>query len=123
MGWFLAHLIGDYLCQKDWMAQRKKMSSWVCLFHVVTYMLPFMLLAGWAWYQLLAVGIQHFIQDRTNIIVSYMKWSGNAAFAGPPCAPWSIFLVDNIVHILFMAWVDAMFVIPGVGPWTSWGLF
>jgi len=40
--WIYAHLIGDYLIQNDWMALNKKKNSWICLVHVLTYMIPFL---------------------------------------------------------------------------------
>lgn len=99
-----AHLIGDYLLQSDWMAKGKKVSSWICLAHVATYMIPF-LFCGLVWWQLLLIGIQHFLQDRTAFIIWLMKIKGSAEFAKPPMAPWSIIVTDNIVHILFIAFV------------------
>ena len=104
MHWVLAHLIGDYLIQSDWMAVGKKKSSWVCLVHVVTYMLTF-LLCGLSWWQFLAIAVQHFIQDRTGFIPWLMKVKGSGRFATPPLAPWSIFVTDNIVHCLFIYYI------------------
>ena len=107
MPWIYAHLIGDYLIQNDWMALNKKKHWFPCLVHIVTYMIPFIptLFFGMEWWQLLAIALQHYLQDRTNIIVWFMEIKGSAAFSGPPCAPWSIFLTDNIVHILWIAFI------------------
>ena len=104
MHWIYAHLIGDYLIQTDWMAQGKKKSSWICTVHVVTYMLPF-LFCGFQEWQLAVIAVEHFIQDRTNIVVWLMNFKGSADFAKPPMAPWSIIVTDNILHILFVALV------------------
>ena len=38
----LAHLVGDYLLQSDWMAQEKTKRWSVALFHAFTYALPFL---------------------------------------------------------------------------------
>jgi hypothetical protein len=35
--WILAHFIGDYLLQNDWMAQNKKKSNLACTIHVGLY--------------------------------------------------------------------------------------
>lgn len=106
MHWIFAHLIGDYLIQNDWMAKGKKTSSWICFIHVFTYMLPF-LFVGATWWQLLAIGTQHFVQDRTHIVKWFFDVTGKSRFGEPPMAPWSLVLVDNIFHILFIALVLA----------------
>lgn len=107
MNSILAHLIGDYLIQNDWMAKGKKVSSWVCLVHVATYLTPF-LLCDLAWWQLALIGAQHFGQDRTGIVKWLMDHMGKADFAKPPMAPWSIIVVDNILHVLFIALVESL---------------
>ena len=108
--WFVAHLIGDYALQNDFMAQNKKTSSPHCLLHIATYMIPF-LLCGLAWWQLLLIGIQHYLQDRGQFVNWYFKVMGKEKFGAPPCGPWSLFIVDNIFHILFMILVCGQVVI------------
>jgi hypothetical protein len=105
--WSLAHLIGDYLLQNDWMAINKKKSSWACLYHVLSYLAPFFFCNLELW-QILAIGIQHFVQDRTNLIIWFMKIKGSEVFATGPCSPWSIIFTDNIVHILFIALITSL---------------
>jgi len=99
--WIYAHLIGDYLIQNDWMAKNKKSSTWVCLFHVVTYLIPF-LFTSLSYPMLILIGLEHFLQDRTNIIFWFMEKTGKNKFNKEPMAPWSIIVTDNIVHILFI---------------------
>lgn len=99
-----AHLIGDYLLQTDKMAEGKKRSSWICLLHVLTYMIPF-LWCNLSVCQFLLIGIQHFLQDHTTFIVWFMHIKGSTKFTEPPMAPWSIIVTDNIVHILWIALV------------------
>ena len=106
MHWIFAHLIGDYLLQNDWMAKRKKTSSLVCAVHIVTYMLPFFFVEA-NWWQMTAIAVQHFFQDRTHVIVWLLNHTGKADFAKPPMAPWSIIVVDNIIHVLFISAVLA----------------
>ena len=108
MHWIYAHLIGDYLLQNDWMASGKKKNSWICTVHIVTYMLPF-LFCGFSWLQLLLIAVQHWIQDRTNIVVYFMQVAGKKEFTQSPMAPWSIIVVDNIFHILWIALVVERF--------------
>jgi hypothetical protein len=107
MSWIYAHLIGDYLIQNDWMASGKKRSSWICAVHVATYLLPF-LLTPLPWWAIGVIGVEHFFQDRTNIVVWFMRVTGHTEFSKPPCGPWSIILTDNIFHILFMAWIASL---------------
>jgi hypothetical protein len=104
MHWIYAHLIGDYIIQNDWMAQNKKSSSFHCAIHVLTYMLPF-LFCGFNWWQLSIIAGQHYIVDRTNVVMWFMKAKGSEKFATGPCYPWSIIIVDNISHILTIALV------------------
>jgi hypothetical protein len=127
MNWVLAHLVGDFLLQNDWMASGKKRSSWICLIHVLTYLIPFLFVANppkefehcgtgfmgililhLHWWQFALIGLQHFVQDRTNFVVWLMKAKGSGEFVGPPCGPWSVILTDNILHILFVAWVVSL---------------
>lgn len=101
MHYIFAHLIGDYLLQNDWMAQNKKGSSFHCLVHVICYMIPFLFCSLAPW-QFLAIAIQHYALDRTNFVDWFMKWKGQGKFASPPCWPWSVIVMDNIMHILWI---------------------
>ena len=104
MNYLIAHLVGDYLLQNDWMAQGKKTSSWICTVHVSLYMLPFMFL-GLTWWQMLLIGTQHYFQDRFNSVQWYMRLIGQKEFARPPMAPWSVIVVDNAFHLLWISLV------------------
>lgn len=106
MHWIYAHLIGDYLIQNDWMALNKKKSNLHCTIHVLTYMIPFLFCQLTA-LQLILIAIQHWIIDRSNFVVWFMKVKGSEKFATGPCFPWSQIIVDNILHILWMALVVA----------------
>jgi hypothetical protein len=97
----LSHFIGDYLLQNDWMALNKKKNSLICLVHVLCYMIPF-LFCHLSWLALVLIAIQHFIQDRTNFVLWLMKIKGSEKFATGPCAPWSIILTDNLLHIIWI---------------------
>lgn len=104
MHWIFPHLIGDYLIQNDWMANGKKTSGWICTVHVATYMVPF-LFCGFELWQLAVIAMQHWIQDRAGFVAWSMRVTGKGGFAKPPMAPWSIIVVDNIYHILWIALV------------------
>lgn len=104
MHWIFAHLIGDYILQTDWMALNKKQKTIPALVHVLLYCAPFVFCSLEPW-QILLIGIQHFIQDRTNFVIWFMKIKGSKKFASGPCAPWSIIVTDNVLHILWIGFV------------------
>jgi hypothetical protein len=79
MSWFaseagplIAHLVGDFILQNEWMAREKKRSSFACLVHVAVYMVPF-LLCTMAWWQFTLIAVQHFAQDRTGFVFWWMR--------------------------------------------------
>ena len=102
--YWLAHLVGDYLIQNDYVAARKRFSSGWCLLHVLGYCIPFFF-TGLALWQILAIGVEHFFQDRFGLARLFMKYTDHEAFATGPCAPWSIIVTDNTIHLLFIALV------------------
>lgn len=104
MHWIYAHLIGDYILQNDWMALHKKRSSFRCFVHVTLYMLPF-LLCSLTWWQFLLIAIQHYLIDRTKFVAWFMTAKGQHEFATGMCFPWSQIVMDNILHILWIAFV------------------
>ncbi len=71
----LAHAVGDYLLQSDWMAGEKTKKSVAALAHVATYFLPFLFLTRSL--PALAVIIStHFIIDRWRL-ARYVVWAKN----------------------------------------------
>lgn len=105
----VGHLVGDYLVQSDWMAHNKKKHALPCAIHCTLWTLSVCTFTGW-WKSLPAVVflfVTHFAQDRTSIILFWMtKINRQPEFVKPPCAPWSIIVVDNVWHIvaLWVAW-------------------
>ena len=106
--WLLGHFVGDYLLQTDDMAIGKKVSSWWCSYHVATYMVAMAAFCDLPWWALLLIAAQHWVQDRTGFVVWLMNMKGSDKFAKPPMAPWSIIVTDNILHILWIAWVVSL---------------
>ena len=104
MEFLLAHLVGDFIIQTDWMANGKKRKSLICMIHVITYLLPFFFLQ-FLWWQLVLIGIQHFIQDRWGFVVWFMNKAGHKKFASSPMSPWSIIVTDNIFHLVWIYFV------------------
>lgn len=76
----VAHLVGDYILQSDWMATEKVSSSFAAAVHATTYALPFLLfrpsLAAFAF-----IVVTHFAIDRWRL-ARYVVWAKNAL------APW-----------------------------------
>lgn len=78
----LCHMVGDYLLQSDWMAQRKTSSLMVALVHAVTYCIPFAVLlwltggSSSRWWGLVVVGGTHLIIDRYRL-ARYLCWVKN----------------------------------------------
>ncbi len=120
--WLIAHLVGDFLLQNDWMAQGKKRSTAICLAHILAYALPFIGLTalpqwrevdqtilGW---QIVLILVQHFVQDRTHFVTWFMKTVGQGkGFMQPPMAPWSMIVVDNTFHLL---WIYLVLTVPAL---------
>ena len=98
--WPVAHLIGDYLFQNDWM-QKKTASSFHAAIHAFTYALPF-LCCGLRWWQVAVIAAQHFAQDR----LGWAKiWQRFVRQTPPDKWPVGTLLVDQTIHVLFIAWV------------------
>jgi hypothetical protein len=102
MPWILAHFIGDYLLQNDWMAQNKKKSNLACTIHVALYILPFLFTEA-NLIQLVLIFAQHWIQDRTKFVGWWCKMMGSfQTELKTPALPWGHFIVDNIFHVVWM---------------------
>ena len=72
MNAFVAHLVGDFILQNEWMAVNKKSRTVPCLVHVVVYLIPF-LVCHLEWWQIMLIGLQHFVQDRTGYIFWWLR--------------------------------------------------
>ena len=107
MHWVLAHLIGDFILQTDWMVANKKKSSLVCSIHTLFYIIPFFFSDLYIW-QILLIGVQHGIQDRTNFVLWFSILTGSKNFVTKDLAPWSLILMDQILHILFISMVVSL---------------
>lgn len=111
----VAHVVGDFILQSDWMAREKYRSSWACLVHVVTYTLPFLLLTREP-VALAIIAGTHFMIDRWRL-PRFLIWAKNLPFPGrrpfsecqrtgfPPDMPDHLarllyIIIDGISHIL-----------------------
>jgi hypothetical protein len=119
----LLHLFGDFIVQNDHVALNKKkntLKGWLyCLFHCITYSLPFLLITNWK--AVIGIGITHFIIDKTNIVAYFCaiknntkiynqqditKWRYNISnFGYLPERPfaitiWLLIFADNTIHLI-----------------------
>lgn len=111
----VAHIVGDFILQSDWMAREKFRSSLACLVHVITYTLPFLLITQVP-ETLLVIAGTHFLIDRWRL-PRFLIWIKNLPFPGrrpfnecrrtgfPPDMPDDLarllyIIVDGICHIL-----------------------
>lgn len=99
------HLVGDYIFQNDWQATHKTSSSLVCAIHCLLYGLAVWLLNFW-WLPLwcvAAAAVLHFPVDRWRMARKWMAVVGQEQFATGPFSPWSIIVVDNVIHVIVLA--------------------
>ncbi len=71
----IAHLLGDYFLQSDWMAAEKTKKNAAALAHVATYVLPFLFLTRSLPALAVIVGT-HFVIDRWRL-ARYVCWAKN----------------------------------------------
>ena len=112
----IGHLVGDYLLQNDYAAKNKKLSSVTCAVHCLIWTTCVCLFAWWPWWAGLILFVEHFAQDRWNLIAWHMDKIGQRGFRTGPCAPWSAIVVDNVFHILAIwavwMWLSSSVLIP-----------
>jgi hypothetical protein len=111
----LAHAIGDYVLQSDWMANEKTKQSFAAACHAVFYTLPFLIFRP-SYGALMVICGTHFIIDRwrlaryvvyTKNFLSPRPWSAWAECSGtgyhntrPPwMAVWLLIIADNVMHV------------------------
>jgi hypothetical protein len=118
----VAHAIGDFVIQSDWMASNKTKASLSCLVHAFTYTIPFMFLTQ-SVPALSVIGVTHFFIDRFRLAKYFIwaknwiglpidgdwsvvnrPWSDCTATGFEPNKPawmsvWLLIIVDNIMHV------------------------
>ena len=115
MNQLMAHLVGDYILQSDWMVTRKGSSHLACFVHVIFYTLPFLFITQVP-IALAIIAGTHFVIDRWRLarVLIWAKnrpwpgslpWSECKATGYPPNLPawmstWLMIVVDNIIHVL-----------------------
>lgn len=116
VGALLAHLVGDYLIQSDWMAKEKTKRWWPAIAHALSYGLPFLLVTQSPLALAVIVGthavIDHYRLARhvvwaKNFIAprgSNPSWVECKATGYPPEMPawmavWLMIIADNTIHM------------------------
>jgi hypothetical protein len=117
----VAHAVGDYIFQSQYMADWKAKRSLAALAHVLTYLLPFLLLTR-SPLALLVIGGTHFLIDRFRLaryvcwlkngplvgrrgLLSWQGWAPLTATGYPETVPawmavWLMIIADNCLHVL-----------------------
>lgn len=106
------------MLQSDWMANEKTKRSVAALAHVLTYVLPFLLLRPSTAALVVIVG-SHFVIDRWRLarFLCWAKnrpwpgatpWSDCAATGYPSARPpwmsvWLLIIADNVMHVAINA--------------------
>jgi hypothetical protein len=113
----VAHAVGDYILQSDWMANEKTRKTLAALAHAMTYTLPFALITH-SPAALASICASHFVIDRWRL-ARFLVWAKNlpapAAYRyswadcsstgyhkdRPPwLAVWLLIVADNVLHVL-----------------------
>lgn len=83
----LAHLIGDYVIQSDWMAQEKTKRWWPAIVHAATYGAPFVLVTH-SPLALVVIVVTHAVIDRYRL-ARHVVWAKNLLAPARYRRPWS----------------------------------
>jgi hypothetical protein len=104
----LAHAVGDYVLQSDWMATNKSSRTIVALIHALCYAIPFLLFSPSALGLAVIIG-SHLVIDRFRL-AGWLNWLKNGlprprTLTGFPAdrpeylVVWLVIITDNILHI------------------------
>ena len=117
IGILLAHLVGDYVIQSDWMANEKTKRWFPAWAHAVTYGLPFLLVTQ-SPLALAVIVMTHAVIDHYRL-ARHVGWAMNFLAPGsdwltwsecsgtgyhkdrPPwMADWLMIIADNTMHLI-----------------------
>jgi hypothetical protein len=101
----LAHLLGDYPLQTDWMVENKN-KLWGLGLHIAVHLSAMLILVGDArkviWPQLVLIALIHFVLDQTKTSLGRL-WPNRVVIQ---------YLTDQFLHIasifLVSVWIDEM---------------
>lgn len=111
----VAHAVGDYILQSDWMATEKTKQNVAAAAHAFTYTLPFLFITR-SPAALATIMGTHFVIDRWRL-ARYVVWLKNRM--GPNDDPWEecvatgfhesrpvwltvwlLIITDNVIHVM-----------------------
>ncbi len=108
----LLHLFGDFILQNDYVGTRKKEKSLTgllyCIYHCVTYSLPFFLVTDWR--GVILIGLGHFIIDRWMVVAHFIKLKNfqpnieNLGYTKETpkfMSTWLYIIQDNTIHLIW----------------------
>lgn len=112
----VAHAIGDYVLQSDWMANEKTKRSTAAAVHALAYSLPFLLFRP-SLVAFVVIAGTHFLIDRFRLarFVVFAKnmlqprpwpaWAdcnvtGYSSSRPPWLAVWLLIITDNVMHVI-----------------------
>lgn len=103
----IAHLIGDFWLQNDWMAVNKKKVFPIAILHSMIYTIPFILITR-SILALAVICITHAIIDGTEIVKRlnqvkngyYLTDDGYKASRPDHIRHWLLIFQDNTLHLL-----------------------
>ncbi len=117
LGIVLAHLVGDYIIQSDWMALEKTNRWWPAIVHGATYTIPYALVTQSFW-ALFVIASTHIVIDRYRL-ARHVIWAKNLISPKSHRHPWSeckttgyhesrpawmavwlMIIADNTIHLL-----------------------
>lgn len=117
IGLILAHFIGDYLLQSDWMALEKTKHWWPAIAHALTYGIPFLIITR-SIPALAVIVFSHAIIDHYRL-ARYIVWAKNMMAPksyrdpwsdcsdtgynktrAPWMAVWLMIIADNTIHMI-----------------------
>jgi len=102
---FLAHLIGDFLIQNEWMAVNKKNNPFVAFVHVLAYLIPYVF-TGLLWWQIALIGITHFAQDSSSFVEWFIRVWKKIPEGGRGVMPLAVDQVFHLVIIQLVMWMS-----------------
>lgn len=113
----IAHVIGDYWLQSDWMAQNKRRDWYIALIHATVYMLPFTYITQsvlalftiqWTHAIIDHFALARYICFAKNFLAprdQWPEWENCKATGYDDAKPtwlttWLYIIVDNSMHII-----------------------
>ncbi|USG63289.1 DUF3307 domain-containing protein [Brevibacillus ruminantium] len=102
----IAHLIGDYLLQTEWMAKYKAERWWPLLAHCFVYTLVVGLISflwlptALSWWAILLIFVSHVLMDRRGFV---FFWYRRVMRVTDDRNKWLMIMVDQTFHLIILA--------------------